>query len=251
MNGKWGNYDKTGVKAKAIAAAASKVPVLIGATPSAGQITVKWNKVDGAKKYAVYRKVSGGSWERLTSSVTGTSYTDKSADLEAGTTYIYTVKAYVDGKWGNYDKTGVNAKAQPKWEPDISFTTMDATGKQWTDACFRDAKITMVNLWAYWCPPCCDELPDLQQLSLDYAERGLQILGISDAAYEVDNVAKMAELGVTYPCLRYTAPFYDYMDTGYVPTTIFVDENGKVIGEAIIGSRSYEGWAAYIESLLS
>ncbi|MCR4737424.1 MAG: fibronectin type III domain-containing protein, partial [Bacteroidales bacterium] len=66
--------------------------MLTSATASAGQITVKWNAFPGASKYAVYRKAAGeSSWTRLTNTVTGTSYTDKSADLKAGTTYYYTV----------------------------------------------------------------------------------------------------------------------------------------------------------------
>lgn len=136
------------------------------------------------------------------------------------------------------------------WSPDIRFTTRDEKGSEWTDACFRDAKLTMINYWAYWCGPCVSEMPDLQQLSEDYADRGLQILGISDVDYEEDNIATMEYLGITYPCLRYTAAFDLYLSTGYIPDTIFVDSNGKVVSETYIGSRGYGDWAAIIESLL-
>ena len=107
MNSAWGGYDKTGVSA-----VASAVPVLASATAATGQITVKWKAVNGATKYAVYRKAAGEtSWTRLTKTFTGTTYTDKSADLVAGTSYSYTVRAYVDGTWSGYNKAGVNAKA--------------------------------------------------------------------------------------------------------------------------------------------
>jgi hypothetical protein len=69
----------------------STVPVLVSAAASAGQITVQWNMVANASKYAVYRKTAGGSWTLLTTSVTGTTYADTSS-LTAGTTYYYTVK---------------------------------------------------------------------------------------------------------------------------------------------------------------
>ncbi len=106
----WGSYDSKGVSAKAVAAAAN-YPALISATASAGQITVKWSAFSGASKYAVYRKAAGeNSWTRLTNTVTGTSYTDKSSDLKAGTTYYYTVRAYVGSAWGSYDTAGVSAK---------------------------------------------------------------------------------------------------------------------------------------------
>ena len=143
-----------------------------------------------------------------------------------------------------------SAAPPAEWSPDIRFTTRDEKGNEWTDACFRDAKLTMINYWAYWCGPCVGEMPDLQKLSEDYADRGLQIWGISEADYEEDNIVTMEYLGVTYPCLRYTPEFDPYMNTGYIPDTFFVDENGKVVSEVYIGSNSYDGWAAIIESLL-
>ncbi len=122
----WGSYDTAGVSAKAIAAAAN-YPVLTSATASAGQITVKWNAFTGASKYAVYRKAAGeSSWTRLTNTVTGTSYVDKSADLKAGTTYYYTVRAYVGSAWGSYDSTGVSAKAVAANYPVLTSATASA-----------------------------------------------------------------------------------------------------------------------------
>ena len=106
VSGTWSGYDSQGVSAKAVA---STIPVLKSATASAGQITVTWNAVTNATKYAVYRKTAGGSWTCLTTSATGTSYVDKS--VAAGTTYSYTVKSLVSGTWSGYDKTGVSAKA--------------------------------------------------------------------------------------------------------------------------------------------
>ena len=100
-------------KSRSIAITASTVPVLTGATAAAGKITVKWNAVNGATKYAVYRKAAGEtSWTRLTKTFTGTTYTDKSADLVAGTNYSYTVRAYVDNAWSGYNKTGVSVKVK-------------------------------------------------------------------------------------------------------------------------------------------
>ncbi len=142
------------------------------------------------------------------------------------------------------------AAGNADWSPDISFTTVDMNGNTWTDACFAGCKLTVVNLWAYWCGPCVGEMPDLQKLSIDYASRGVQILGVYDAADEADDIATVKRLGITYPCLRYTADFDPYMRTGYIPVTIFIDGNGKVISESYIGSRSYSEWAAIIDGFL-
>ena len=92
------------------------------------------------------------------------------------------------------------ASAEDSWNPDVEFTTVDTEGNEWTDRAFADAKLTMVNFWAYWCPPCVGELPDLQKLSETYPD--LQILGVSTEDYEAENIKTMKELGITYPTLR-------------------------------------------------
>ena len=117
---KWGRIARMaktrrpqGVSATAVASSsASTTPVLVSATASAGQITVKWNAVNGASKYAVYRKTASSSWTLLTTSVTDTFYVDKSTELVAGTVYYYTVKSLVSGAWSGYDAKGVSAAAK-------------------------------------------------------------------------------------------------------------------------------------------
>ena len=64
-------------------------PVLISATNVIGGVSVKWEKVEGAEKYRVFRKVSGGSWEDLIDTAS-LNYTDKT--VESGTKYTYTVR---------------------------------------------------------------------------------------------------------------------------------------------------------------
>ena len=59
---------------------------------------------------------------------------------------------------------------------------------------------------------------------------------------------------VTYPILHYTGEF-DRFQTGYVPTTVFIDSKGHIITmpdgtESVIGSNSYEKWESYINSFL-
>ena len=137
-----------------------------------------------------------------------------------------------------------------EWNPDIKFSTLDTKGVVWADDQFGNAALTMVNYWAYWCGPCVGEMPDLQKLANDYAGRGLQVIGIYDGADEAMNKKKLDELGITYPNLRYHEAFDPWMQTGYIPDTIFIDQNGKVLGEVYIGSRSYSDWAEIIESYL-
>jgi len=45
----------------------------------------------------------------------------------------------------------------------------------------------LVNFWATWCPPCVEEMPDLQRVRDAYRERGVEVVGIA-----IDNAAKIA-----------------------------------------------------------
>ncbi len=38
--------------------------------------------------------------------------------------------------------------------------------------------MTMVNIWATFCGPCIEEMPDLGELNKEYADQGFQIVGI-------------------------------------------------------------------------
>ena len=75
-------------------------------TKQAAGIKLNWSKVDNAAKYRIFRKTSGGSWEKL-ATTTSLNYTDKKAVYSE--TYIYSVRAmtakgnYIN-KYGNGTK---------------------------------------------------------------------------------------------------------------------------------------------------
>lgn len=141
------------------------------------------------------------------------------------------------------------------FSPDFTFTTTDRDGNSWDESVFAGNELTMINFWEPWCGPCVSEMPELQRLYEDYSDRGFLIIGVySDDTQEgsVDEV--LSSSGITYPILHYTSEF-DEFQTGYVPTTIFVDGEGHIVtapdqDSAIVGSDSYDGWAKIIEDLL-
>jgi thiol-disulfide isomerase/thioredoxin len=65
-------------------------------------------------------------------------------------------------------------------------------------------KITLVNFWATWCPPCRAEIPDLIALQARSGDR-LQIIGVSEDHGDADAVnAFVAEHGMNYPIVMAT-----------------------------------------------
>ena len=103
-------FDRTGVSAMVPKATAPANVTLGSAKAVSGGIQVTWQAANGAAKYNVYRKDASNTRWVVIGTVTGTSYTDKSA--KAGVTYSYTVRGVgSDGKTlsPGYNKTGVSA----------------------------------------------------------------------------------------------------------------------------------------------
>ena len=131
------------------------------------------------------------------------------------------------------------------FDPDIRFSAVDQSGNTIDETVFQDYVITMINFWEPWCGPCVGEMPDLEQLNQD--RKDLLILGVYSTQDGADKVLK--QTGVTYPVITYDRVF-DRYQTGYVPTTIFVDPAGHVIGAPYVGSRSYEDWNTIIKNMI-
>lgn len=143
------------------------------------------------------------------------------------------------------------------------FTATDINGGEVTSDIFADAKVSMVNVWATYCGPCIDEMPDLAKLSADYAGKGFQVIGIPadviGAGYSpVDKTVSLAkdiisQTGASYLHIIPNETIYKngLADIYAVPTTYFVDSDGNRIGESYIGSRSYDEWAEIIDGVLA
>lgn len=139
--------------------------------------------------------------------------------------------------------------------------TEDLDGNEVDSSVFEDKKLTMINVWATYCPPCRAEMPSLGKLASAYGD-DFQIVGIvtdiTDRSFKpvasgVSSAKDIVnETGANYPHLipseNLNASLLDRVQ--YVPTTVFVDSSGKQVGEILIGSRSEAEWAAVIEKLL-
>ena len=105
------DYNRNGVSATVPKSTTPANVKLVGAKAVTSGIQVTWQAADGAAQYRVYRKdAANPKWTVLTSSATGTSYTDKTA--KAGVKYTYTVRGIAkDGKTlsPDYNRTGVSA----------------------------------------------------------------------------------------------------------------------------------------------
>lgn len=143
-----------------------------------------------------------------------------------------------------------------------TFETTDINGSSYTESIFSEYDLTLVNLFATWCTPCVSEMPELEQLYQDLKDQGVGIIGFAldtvDSAGQTDEsaVATAQELqektGVTYPLLIPDSTMLNgrLSDIQAVPETFFVDKNGNIVGDTIIGANDYDTWKATIEEQL-
>jgi peroxiredoxin len=108
--------------------------------------------------------------------------------------------------------------------PDFSLTTID--GKTVSLDTFR-GKTLVVNVWATWCPPCRQEMPDLISSAPKLMKSGVAFLGIDTTEPAPIVRAYVAAKGVPYQqALDADKSFSTAYDVQYFPTTYVIDPQG-------------------------
>jgi cytochrome c biogenesis protein CcmG, thiol:disulfide interchange protein DsbE len=108
----------------------------------------------------------------------------------------------------------------------------------------------VLNFWASWCPPCRAEARDLERAWQAYRERGVVFLGVDIQDSEPEARVFLHEFGVTYPNILDAANeiAVTYGISG-IPTTIFIDRDGRIAGHRV-GPLSEQQLVARVEELL-
>ena len=121
----------------------------------------------------------------------------------------------------------------------ISFTGTDLDGNEVSSAdLFAGSDVTMINVWATWCPPCKAELPDLAKLNKQFAEKNCQIIGLcldaEDALQTAQQLVK--DSGYVNVVGQMTADFDWAQSCTAIPTSFFVDSQGKILIDPVVGA---------------
>lgn len=89
-------------------------------------------------------------------------------------------------------------------------------------------EVVILNIWATWCPPCIEEMPDLVDIYETYKDEGLIILGVS-----IDNQGRsvvvpfVEKYNITYPITIDDGTIMKkYGPTMGIPTTYIIGEEG-------------------------
>lgn len=92
--------------------------------------------------------------------------------------------------------------------------------------------VVLLNLWATWCPPCLDELPELNRLQEMYESEGLVVVTISDERRETIQRFEREEIPLNtvsgyLPMDREWPPPYDRV-LGSRPMSFVIDRQGRI-----------------------
>ncbi|WP_264509676.1 TlpA disulfide reductase family protein [Flavobacterium sp. N1719] len=111
-------------------------------------------------------------------------------------------------------------------------------------------KITLLDFWASWCPPCRKENPNVVKLYADYHAKGFNILGVSLDEDVAKWKAAIAKDKITWPQVSNLKGWHDPIAKLYgieeIPTTFLLDAEGNIIARGLTG----EALRAKVSSLL-
>lgn len=121
---------------------------------------------------------------------------------------------------------------QPALASDLpDFTLSDLHGKSHSLSDYR-GKWVLVNYWATWCPPCLEELPELE-IFHSKSEGKAVVLGVNmEDISKADLQAFVEDQFLSFPILPAGAVIPDEQRLGNIPglpTSYLVSPAGKVV----------------------
>ena len=133
--------------------------------------------------------------------------------------------------------SGLDGKVAP------ALTLADLNGNKVSLASYKGRPL-VVDFWATWCGPCKVEIPWFEKLHEQYSSQGLEILGVSTDDLDRDDPAKLftqkrdiadfaSKMHMNYPVLLGEDAVEDKWGIDAMPTTFFIDRNGKIVASTV------------------
>lgn len=133
--------------------------------------------------------------------------------------------------------------------PDFHLTDIDGRSLSLQE---QRGKVTLLNFWGTWCPPCQLELPDLARLDRSYRSRGLDIVGIALSEHEGgEGLRRWCKAhGLDYRQTLSTDAVQDaFGHIEEVPVSVLIDRHGR-IRYRWEGERDLSTFGSAVERLL-
>jgi thiol-disulfide isomerase/thioredoxin len=120
--------------------------------------------------------------------------------------------------------------------PDFTLRTLEDKTVSLSD--YR-GKVVFLNFWATWCGPCRSEMPSMEKLGQRFLNDAFIILAVDLREGEDEVASFVEEYGLTFSVLFDSSGAVGEMyGVRGIPTTFFIDPEGKVVGGAV-GTRDW------------
>ncbi|ANB61065.1 TlpA family protein disulfide reductase [Anoxybacteroides amylolyticum] len=122
--------------------------------------------------------------------------------------------------------------------PDFVLKTLDNKTVRLSEL---RGKTVILNFWATWCPPCQQEMPDLEKFYNDY-KSSVEFLSVNLTSQDSrEKVASFIEqYGIIFPVVLDTkGKILKLYNIQMIPTTYILDKNG-VIRKKVLGPLTYK-----------
>lgn len=114
-------------------------------------------------------------------------------------------------------------------EPAPDFTLKDLNGDTVSLKDFKGEKAVFLNFWASWCPPCREEMPDLDKLYQESKDDDFTVLAVNVGESEKIVKEFIEENGYSLPVLLdKTQEVGIAYNTFSIPTSVVVDKEGII-----------------------
>lgn len=113
----------------------------------------------------------------------------------------------------------------------VDWSFPDINGKTYTLSQFR-GKYVYIDVWASWCGPCKKELPFLKSLKEKFANKNIEIIGISldENRADWENAIKSENLtGIQLHAGGWENELCEFFKINGIPRFILLDKQGKII----------------------
>jgi peroxiredoxin len=113
-------------------------------------------------------------------------------------------------------------------------------------------KVLIVNIWATWCGPCRQEMPELVKMNSEYKARGLVVIGLATTYNEQNNPAKVKEFiraqNINYRIVwddgTMAAPLVQIVHgQSVIPQSFVISRDGRIV-------KHFEGFSPYSTPML-
>ena len=186
------------------------------------------------------------------------------SDMMIDSSMVTAEGGMVMGNEGMAMADGVTDDMDMSMEDDSSekfpaFEGLDLDGNPVTSELFKENSVTVVNFWFSACAPCIGELGELNELDQMLREKGGAVIGINadtiggDESMIMEAKSILEKKGAKYQNIYFPADSeagkLTYSITAF-PTTMVVDRNGNIVGEAILGGINNETQMKVLQDLI-